>query len=269
MRRQNSSSRLPFRPRDVNSVGRASSTASGASSKGSGGSKASSSVASKYLNSYLDSSNNPNNERLMSMSSGTNEDNLSSLKGHGRPSGRAAAEGAAAEQNSSTVANTGAPGLKIPPFATDEKGLGLAAAAAAPRGRSDGEEQEGRSSTREVSRKSRSATATTATSTAPPTRKSSSSRQKPVVTPEDHEEVEIVEHRKKLNGDGFTVHRYLRGRLLGKGGFAKVYWCTSLDTNRHYAVKIVPKANLVKSRARQKVRDYISECFFLILTVLD
>jgi serine/threonine protein kinase len=46
----------------------------------------------------------------------------------------------------------------------------------------------------------------------------------------------------------------MRGKLLGKGGFAKVYQVTSLDTNKIYAAKIVPKANLVKNRARQKVR---------------
>ena len=69
------------------------------------------------------------------------------------------------------------------------------------------------------------------------------------------QQVTIVEHRKRPCGDGFTVHTYLRGKLLGKGGFAKVYKVTSLDTNKEYAVKIVPKANLVKSRARQKVRD--------------
>lgn len=68
------------------------------------------------------------------------------------------------------------------------------------------------------------------------------------------EEIEIEELRRKPNGDGHTVHRYLRGKLLGKGGFAKVYLCTSLDTNRQYAVKVVPKANLLKSRARQKVK---------------
>ena len=68
------------------------------------------------------------------------------------------------------------------------------------------------------------------------------------------ESVTIVEHRKRPCGDGYTVHKYLRGKLLGKGGFAKVYKATSLDTNKEYAVKIVPKANLVKSRARQKVR---------------
>lgn len=69
------------------------------------------------------------------------------------------------------------------------------------------------------------------------------------------ESVIIEEKRKRAHGEGYTSHRYLRGRLLGKGGFAKVYLCTALDTNKQYAVKIVPKANLVKSRARQKVRD--------------
>lgn len=49
----------------------------------------------------------------------------------------------------------------------------------------------------------------------------------------------------------------MRGKLLGKGGFAKVYQVTSLDTNKIYAAKIVPKANLVKNRARQKVRHVL------------
>lgn len=69
------------------------------------------------------------------------------------------------------------------------------------------------------------------------------------------DEVVIEERRKKANGEGFTVHRYIRGRLLGKGGFAKVYLCTAVDTNKQYAVKVVPKANLVKQRARQKVSN--------------
>ena len=71
----------------------------------------------------------------------------------------------------------------------------------------------------------------------------------------DNENVVIEEKRRRVNGDGYTLHRYLKGRLLGRGGFAKVYLCTALDTNKNYAVKIVPKANLVKQRARQKVRD--------------
>jgi len=71
------------------------------------------------------------------------------------------------------------------------------------------------------------------------------------------ETIEIEEIRRKPNGEGYTVHRYLRGKVLGKGGFAKVYMCTSLDTNRSYAVKIIPKANLVKARARNKLQSEI------------
>jgi polo-like kinase 1 len=70
----------------------------------------------------------------------------------------------------------------------------------------------------------------------------------------DEDSVIIEEKRRKVNGEGYTLHRYLRGKLLGKGGFAKVYLATALDTNKAYAIKIVPKANLVKARARQKVR---------------
>jgi len=69
--------------------------------------------------------------------------------------------------------------------------------------------------------------------------------------------VEIEEKRRKLNGEGYTVHRYMRGRLLGRGGFAKVYHCTALDTNKSYAIKIVPKSNLVKPRAKQKLQAEI------------
>jgi hypothetical protein len=39
-----------------------------------------------------------------------------------------------------------------------------------------------------------------------------------------------------------------------------------MDTNRTYAVKIVPKANLVKSRARQKVR-FIVQLYKQLLTM--
>lgn len=73
----------------------------------------------------------------------------------------------------------------------------------------------------------------------------------------DEDSVIIEEHRRIVGRDGYTVHRYLRGKMLGKGGFAKVYLCTALDTNKAYAIKIVPKANLQKARALQKLKAEI------------
>ena len=84
---------------------------------------------------------------------------------------------------------------------------------------------------------------------------------------ESDQDVIIEEKRKRIDGDGYTIHKYLRGRLLGKGGFAKVYMCTALDTNKQYAVKVVPKANLIKTRARQKVRANEQKFFTNTITV--
>jgi len=70
-------------------------------------------------------------------------------------------------------------------------------------------------------------------------------------------EMVTIEEVRRCSDGSQTVHKYLRGKMLGKGGFAKVYWCTSLDTQKPYAIKIVPKANLVKSRARQKLQAEI------------
>jgi serine/threonine protein kinase len=82
----------------------------------------------------------------------------------------------------------------------------------------------------------------------------------------EENEIIIEEKRRKMRGqEGYTIHQYRLGKMLGKGGFAKVYLCTALDTGKDYAVKIVPKANLVKTRARQKVRNAILNvsCLFL------
>jgi polo-like kinase 1 len=61
----------------------------------------------------------------------------------------------------------------------------------------------------------------------------------------------IEEKIAKINGD--QVRKYVKGRLLGKGGFAKCYEFTCCDTKRIYAAKVVTKSSLVKSRAKQKL----------------
>uniref|UniRef100_A0A7S1BAX8 Serine/threonine-protein kinase PLK n=1 Tax=Corethron hystrix TaxID=216773 RepID=A0A7S1BAX8_9STRA len=75
----------------------------------------------------------------------------------------------------------------------------------------------------------------------------------------DVDEPEIIykEIRRNSSNGTSTLHEYRRDKYLGKGGFAKVYEVTSLETGKVYACKVVPKANLVKSRARQKLQTEI------------
>ncbi|CAM9279186.1 unnamed protein product [Ectocarpus sp. 13 AM-2016] len=68
----------------------------------------------------------------------------------------------------------------------------------------------------------------------------------------------IIECRKKNSKqESVVTHRFRKGRLLGKGGFAHCYKVTCVETARPYAMKIVPKSTLVKSRARQKLQTEI------------
>ncbi|XP_078095939.1 serine/threonine-protein kinase PLK1 [Mustelus asterias] len=55
-----------------------------------------------------------------------------------------------------------------------------------------------------------------------------------------------------------TMKRYLRGRFLGKGGFAKCYEISDTDTNEVYAGKIVSKTLLMKPHQREKMSMEIS-----------
>ena len=51
--------------------------------------------------------------------------------------------------------------------------------------------------------------------------------------------------------------RYIRGKYLGKGGFARCYAMTSEESKRVYAGKVVAKSSLLKSRAKQKLLSEI------------
>jgi polo-like kinase 1 len=70
---------------------------------------------------------------------------------------------------------------------------------------------------------------------------------------ENGDQVAIIEERiSKVNGD-FTVKKYAKGKLLGKGGFAKCYEVTNLENKKVLAAKIIVKSSLTKSRAKQKL----------------
>ncbi|XP_013406101.1 serine/threonine-protein kinase PLK1 isoform X2 [Lingula anatina] len=53
--------------------------------------------------------------------------------------------------------------------------------------------------------------------------------------------------------DPGTQTTYLRGKLLGKGGFAKCYELTDLKTNKVYAGKIISKSRLTKPHQKEKI----------------
>jgi polo-like kinase 1 len=68
---------------------------------------------------------------------------------------------------------------------------------------------------------------------------------------------EIIEER-FVNGFGETmVRRYLKGKCLGKGGFAQVFEVTNVESKRVMAAKIISKESLKKSRQRQKLMSEI------------
>ncbi len=67
----------------------------------------------------------------------------------------------------------------------------------------------------------------------------------------------MIEEKVKLpSGESFS-RKYLRGHFLGKGGFAKCYEVTEVDTGKVFAAKVVVKASLIKNRGRQKLMNEI------------
>lgn len=73
----------------------------------------------------------------------------------------------------------------------------------------------------------------------------------------ESQEGQIVEEKVyKANGE-ISFKRYSKGRFLGKGGFARVYEFLNLDSKQISAGKIISKASLTKSRARQKLMSEI------------
>lgn len=70
-------------------------------------------------------------------------------------------------------------------------------------------------------------------------------------------DVAIIEEKvANIMGDPL-IKRYAKGKFLGKGGFAKCYEFTNMETDHVMAAKIIPKASLKKSRHRQKLLSEI------------
>lgn len=66
----------------------------------------------------------------------------------------------------------------------------------------------------------------------------------------------IEEKITKTNGE-VVIKKYSKGKALGRGGFAKCYEVTNLETKRISAAKIIAKSSLNRSRAKQKVGVFL------------
>lgn len=66
----------------------------------------------------------------------------------------------------------------------------------------------------------------------------------------------MEEKIKHQNGD-VSYRQYIKGKFLGKGGFAKCYEFVQCDNKQITAAKIIQKSSLQRSRAKQKLMSEI------------
>ncbi|XP_060629394.2 serine/threonine-protein kinase PLK3 [Anolis sagrei] len=61
----------------------------------------------------------------------------------------------------------------------------------------------------------------------------------------------------RIISDPVSGRTYSKGRLLGKGGFARCYEVTDLSSNKTYAVKVIPHSRVAKPHQREKIINEI------------
>lgn len=76
---------------------------------------------------------------------------------------------------------------------------------------------------------------------------------RPSSAPSFGSESPYIEHTRRDSRGVTVTKRYLKGVLLGKGGFAKCFKITDVDTNVDWACKVVQKSSLTKQRHKVKV----------------
>ena len=75
--------------------------------------------------------------------------------------------------------------------------------------------------------------------------------------PNKNSEQIIIEEKIQHSNGEIYIRKYLRGKQLGRGGFAKCYEMTDLQTKISLAAKIIPRDSLQKERQKQKVLELI------------
>ncbi|XP_069498450.1 serine/threonine-protein kinase PLK3 [Ambystoma mexicanum] len=62
---------------------------------------------------------------------------------------------------------------------------------------------------------------------------------------------------RRIISDPRSGRSYCKGRLLGKGGFARCYEMTDVTSNKTYAVKVIPHSRVAKPHQREKILNEI------------
>ena len=78
-----------------------------------------------------------------------------------------------------------------------------------------------------------------------------------------------IEHTRRDSRGMTTTRRYLKGQLLGKGGFAKCFKITDVETKKDWACKVVQKSSLTKQRHKVKVGIHRRICRCLWICTLS
>ena len=65
-----------------------------------------------------------------------------------------------------------------------------------------------------------------------------------------NQNAQIIEERIKHQNGEISYRQYIKGKFLGKGGFAKCYDFVQCDNKQITAAKVIQKASLTRSRAK-------------------
>ncbi len=69
--------------------------------------------------------------------------------------------------------------------------------------------------------------------------------------------------------DPTSGNRYMKGKFLGKGGFARCYELTEMQSKEVYAGKIVSKQLLTKQHQKEKVKNFLfALCVCVIINIV-
>jgi serine/threonine protein kinase len=96
----------------------------------------------------------------------------------------------------------------------------------------------------------------------------SSTACRPSTAPSFGSDSPFIEHTRRDSRGLSVTKRYLKGSLLGKGGFAKCFKITDADTKVDWACKVVQKSSLTKQRHKVKVETLPAPLTVVLFQIL-